>query len=91
MATKTEKEIRLSVLEIAAQIANTSWLEQSEKVKYEAQKSNSPTYTLPADERLRNSVRNAKKLYRFIEAPLVDASAPGASGITIAPEASGTP
>ncbi len=73
MATKTDKEIKLEVLQIAAEIANTSWLEASAKVKYEAEKSNAVTYTLPTDNRLLLSVKNAKMLYRFVDSPSVSA------------------
>ena len=67
MATKTEKEIKLEVLQIGAEIANTSWIEASAKVKYEAEKSNATTYTLPPDQRMKVAVRNAKALYKFID------------------------
>jgi hypothetical protein len=78
MATKTENEIRLEVLQLAAEIANTSWLEEKEKVKYEAQKNNAATYTLPPDERLKNSIRNARRLYKYVTEP-VTAATPSAS------------
>lgn len=80
MATKTDKEIKLELLQIAAEIANTNWLESCAKVKFEAEKSNATTYTLPADARLRASIKNAGKLFKFL-GTTTTTTAPSASAV----------
>lgn len=68
MSAEFNKEIKLEVLKMAYNIANTQWLESVAKSKYEAEKNNAKTYEIVEDIRGARAINVARKLLRFIEA-----------------------
>lgn len=68
MANNTGKnayEIRLEVLQLAASQADSAYFEQISQARTAA--GEGKAYELPEDNRVRQTLKNAKKLYAFVE------------------------
>lgn len=65
---KTDKEIKLEIIQIASAMANSQWVEANNKIKYDAEKNGKTVYQLEPDNRLRQTLVIARRLQRFIDA-----------------------
>lgn len=65
--SKTDKEIKLELIQIASAMANTQWVEANNRIKFEAEKSGKTEYQLMPDNRLKQTILIAKRLHRFID------------------------
>lgn len=68
MANTTGKnayEIRLEVLQLAAGQADSAYYQEVDRIRNIA--GEGKPYELPEDNRVRQTLRNAKKLYAFVE------------------------
>lgn len=59
-------EIRLEVLRMAVNQANRTWMDQVDAARAAADHGGKP-YELPEDNRIRQALKTAKKLYAFVE------------------------